>query len=199
MINVTKINSGKPYQEFLKYYDYAKSHNQQSIEAISISSFDKTSNEVESRYVNLKYIIDDEWVFFSNYNSNKAINFVSHDQISALFYWNTIDVQIRIKAKIKRSPSELSDKHFKSRNQKKNALAISSYQSKPIKNYNDVLSAYNKVLNEKNLLSERPDYWGGFSFKPYYFEFWQGHKSRINKRDAFKLSDGSWHHSSLQP
>ena len=36
----------------------------------------------------------------------------------------------------------------------------------------------------------RPDFWGGFSFVPYYFEFWQGHKNRLNKRHVFEQKDG---------
>jgi len=199
MIEISKINSAEPYKEFQKYYDYALSNKQSSIEAIVISSYNKTSNEVESRFVNLKYILNDEWIFFSNYNSNKSENFASHNQISALFYWNAIDVQIRIKAKIKRSSSELSDKHFDNRSREKNALAISSNQSKTIETYENVLSEYNKVIENKNKPLKRPDYWGGYSFKPYYFEFWQGHKSRINKREAFQLLDGDWHYSVLQP
>ena len=82
--------------------------------------------------VNLKYIIDDEWIFFSNYNSLKAQNFLNHDQISALFYWDSINVQIRIKAKIFKTLSKFSDEHFEKRNIKKNALSISSMQSQPI-------------------------------------------------------------------
>ena len=201
MIKISQINSGKPYKEFQKYYDNALSNDQKNIEAIVISSLNKSLNEVESRFVNLKYIVNDEWIFFSNYQSNKAANFKSHDQISALFYWNAIDVQIRIKAKIKKSSSNLSNRHFRNRSHEKNALAISSSQSEPVKSYDDVIYEYNKVLNsDKKLLSERPDYWGGYSFKPYYFEFWKGHESRINKRTIFELSDNKdWFHSLLQP
>ena len=34
-------------------------------------------------------------------------------------------------------------------------------------------------------LFDRPSNWGGYSFKPYYFEFWEGHKSRLNKRNVY--------------
>ena len=35
----------------------------------------------------------------------------------------------------------------------------------------------------------RPDFWGGYSFIPYYFEFWQGHENRLNKRHVFEQQD----------
>ena len=131
-----------------------------------------------------KYIINDEWIFFSNYESNKAQQFNENNNISATLYWKSIDTQIRIQAKIYKSSKSISDEHFISRNNAKNALAISSSQSRPIKSYNEVIKNYKNVLNSESSLN-RPDYWGGFSFFPYSFEFWKGHDSRINKRYDF--------------
>ena len=77
-------------------------------------------------------------------------------------------------------------------------MAISSSQSRPIGSYNDVVKNYKNILNnEKSLI--RPDYWGGFSFFPYSFEFWTGHPSRVNKREVYKYEGKSWKESVLQP
>ena len=75
---------------------------QKNIEAISISSYNTKKHEVDSRYVNLKFINNDEFIFFSNYKSPKASAFNSHNQIAALLYWPSINVQIRMKAKIRK-------------------------------------------------------------------------------------------------
>ena len=64
------------------------------VEAISISSFSKELDIVDSRYVNLKIVDNEDFIFFSNYQSPKAKQFESHDQISALIYWSKINVQI---------------------------------------------------------------------------------------------------------
>ena len=48
-------------------------------------------------------------------------------------------------------------------------------------------------------LKKCPDFWGGYSFTPYYFEFWEGHESRLNKREVYKKSDDIWKHFILQP
>ena len=103
MINIDKMSITEPYNMFRKYYEEARDKEQKIIEAISISSYDKKNNIVDSRFVNLKYVIDDEWIFFSNYNSPKSKQFESHDQISAVIYWNSINVQIRMKAKIQKN------------------------------------------------------------------------------------------------
>jgi len=198
MINLKKISSEAPYRVFKDSYDEALKNKQNNIEAICISSFSKNTNEVNARFVNLKFIQDKKFIFFSNYNSPKAQDFSNHKQITALIYWQNINLQIRMKATIKKTSNEFNNKYFSKRSKDKNALAISSHQSKTISSYQEVIKKYQQAKTNKDL-SLCPDYWGGFSFKPYYFEFWQGHQSRINKREVFDKIDGIWKHSFLQP
>ena len=199
MITINNINQSKPYHMFNELYLEAKYKNQSSIEAIAISSYNPLLKEVESRFVNLKYIQDNEWIFFTNYNSPKSQQFALHQQISALFYWNSTDTQIRIKAKISKTSKDFSDIHYQSRSMKKNALAHSSNQSSKVYSYEKVLESYKKALTDKALLLKRPDYWGGFSFTPYYFEFWQGDENRLNKRETYELIENEWQYYFLQP
>ena len=198
MIVFKDLPEVEPYQQFHKDYLDAEKAKQPLIHAIAISSFNKTLNEVESRFVNLKYIEGEEWIFFSNYNSPKAKSFQSHDQISAMFYWSTTNVQIRMQAKIKETNKERSDEHFKSRQKEKNALAIASNQSQRISSFESVKSKFTKTLENADL-GKRPDYWGGFSFTPYYFEFWRGSDFRLNHRKAFSKTKDGWESSILEP
>ena len=198
MISFINLSKEKPYTIFKEKYDKAIKANQQTVEAIAISSYCKNNNEVHSRFVNLKFIQNNEFIFFSNYHSPKAKHFELHSQITALFYWNCTNTQIRIKAKIKKTTNDYNQKYFFDRSEEKNALAISSNQSKPIDSYNQVKENYNKSLKNDDL-KKCPEYWGGFAFTPYYFEFWEGHESRINKRKIFEKIDGVWKQSFLQP
>ena len=198
MIKLLNNNKQKPYVKLRDFYHKAIASNQKSIEAISISSYDPILSEVTSRYVNLKIIDDNKFIFFTNYNSPKSRNFLLHDQISAIFFWDTINVQIRIKAKIKKTSIKFNKQYFQERSCEKNALAISSNQSKTIDSYNQVRENYDKTLKNDDL-KKCPEYWGGYSFTPYYFEFWEGHELRINKREAFDMIDGIWKNLFLQP
>jgi len=198
MVKFNNLNQETPYQLLKEKYDEAVDADQKGIEAISISSYYKEMGEVDSRYVNLKLISNDEFIFFSNYKSPKAAAFNSHNQIAALIYWSSINIQIRMKAKIKKTSDEFNQKYFFDRLEEKNALAISSNQSKEIDSYNKVKANYYKSLKNDDL-KKCPEYWGGYSFTPYYFEFWEGHESRINKREVFKKIDCVWKKSFLQP
>ena len=198
LIKFINDNSEAPYALLKSKYNAALKANQTNIEAISISSYSIQFNEVRSRFVNLKFIDNKEFIFFSNYQSPKAKDFLDHDQVSALIYWNNINVQIRLKGIIKKTPKEFNNIYFQNRSKKKNALAISSSQSVPIESYESVIKKYNNALKNNNL-EKCPDYWGGYSFKPYYFEFWEGHETRLNKRNTYELKNNKWEHFVLQP
>lgn len=198
MIEIINLNQETPYLIFKEKYDNALSANQRNIEAISVSSFNRNKNEVDSRFVNLKIIENDEFIFFSNYRSPKSEAFKSNNQISALIFWSSINLQIRIKAKIKKKSYAYNCEYFKKRHISKNALAISSNQSNIIPSYDQVIKKYEDAKKNEDLLI-CPDYWGGYSFSPYEIEFWEGHNFRLNKRDLYRYKNGLWHHSLLEP
>ena len=198
MIEFKNLYQETPFLIFNEKYCEALDAGQKNIEAIVIASYNKESKEVDSRFVNLKFIDGNQFIFFTNYNSPKSISFSTHSQISALLYWSSTNVQIRMKASINKSSSQFNQKYFKDRSSDKNALAISSNQSKPIESYSLVKKNYKQSL-ESDDLKKCPEYWGGYSFTPYYFEFWVGHQSRLNKRDVYELNGEDWIHSILQP
>ena len=198
MIQFKNLSQDAPYSIFKDRYDESLNANQTNIEAICIASYSYTEKEANARFVNLKFIYDKEFIFFSNYNSPKSKDFISHSQITALIFWNSINVQIRMKAKIKPTSRKFNLEYFAKREKKKNALAISSNQSAKISSYEEVYKNYEKTLKSSNLI-ECPEYWGGYSFVPYYFEFWDGHESRINKREIYEVVNDNWTNYILQP
>lgn len=198
MIEFINISKETPYQRFKSEYERALNADQKYIEAISISSYSESKNEVNTRFVNLKFIENKSFIFFTNYNSQKSQEFKSHKQIAGLIYWQDINMQIRIKANINRTNKKFNKSYFKTRVREKNALAISSNQSEIVSSFKKVEENFKKAL-ELNSLEKCPNYWGGFSFEPYYFEFWQGHKARLNKREVFELKDDKWNSYIIQP
>ena len=96
-----------------------------------------------------------------------------------------------MKAKIFKTSSEFSDEHFQGRTKEKNALAISSHQSKIIDSFVTVQDNFKESLKNDSL-KECPKYWGGYSFKPYEIEFWEGNEFRLNKRNLYRKNNTSW-------
>jgi len=199
LISFLEIENIEPLSLFKSYYDKAQECNQEHIEAMCINSFDIDNNQPESRFVNLKFIKGAEFIFFSNYEGPKANQFHKNPKISAIFFWNKTYTQIKLKGEIFKTDKLFCDNYFAQRNKKKNALSISSNQSKAIESYDDVINKYKETLQNGDLTT-RPDHWGGFSFIPNYFEFWRGNENRLNERKVFiKSQNQKWKKLYLEP
>ena len=154
--------------------------------------------QLRQRFVLLKGCDDRGFIFFTNYNSDKAAAMDSNQQVSLLFPWNELDRQVSISGTAEKLPTAESDAYFANREPEKNALAIASHQSAEIESYEEVVKNYQAAL-ESGDTSKRPEYWGGFQFTPYYIEFWSGDRYRLNKRQVFTKKQGAWKSKFLQP
>ena len=198
MIEFINPLNHEPYLRLKAENDAALENGQEYIEAISIASYSNDQEYVDSRYVNLKLIDGDKFIFFTNYNSKKSIQFMSHKQIAVNIFWQKTNTQIRIKANVRKLSKKYNNSYFRTRSPSKNALAISSQQSQAISSYSKVIEKYEEVM-KNNDLKECPSYWGGYEFIPYEIEFWKGHQFRLNKRDLFVKVDKLWSHNILEP
>tara|TARA_B100000212_G_C27300767_1_gene501405 strand:+ start:462 stop:1058 length:597 start_codon:yes stop_codon:yes gene_type:complete len=198
MIDFKNLSQETPYLILKEKYDEAIKAKQKNIEALCIASYSVEHEEVRARFVNLKFVDNKQFIFFSNYESPKSKDFISHNQITGLIYWNSTNVQIRMKAYVKKTDKKYNDTYFSDRDREKNALAISSNQSELVDSYETVVANFMHSIKNDDL-NKCPDYWGGYTFTPYYFEFWQGHESRLNKREIFELQKNKWIQSYLQP
>lgn len=198
MIRFIDIDNSAPFKLLKESYDKASASLQPSIEALSVASYNPQIKEVSSRYVNLKIVDGNKFIFFTNYNSRKAHDFQLHEQIAAILFWPKINMQIRIMANITKTSKSYNQMYFEKRLKEKNALAISSQQSQPINSFQDVVKKYENTL-AKSDLSQCPNYWGGYAFTPFEIEFWEGYKYRLNKRSLYKNINGKWNHFILEP
>ena len=198
MIDVTKISNEEPFRKFLNLYKKALELNQKAVQAAAISSFSFSKNQSDSRFVNIKFIEKNKFIFFSNYSSEKAKQFEENNSISCLFFWEKINTQIRIKGNVYKTSDTYNKKYFRDRSKEKNALAISSQQSKEIDSFDEVLKRYEDVLGNKDT-SICPKYWGGYQIITESIEFWEGDKFRLNKRLLFTKDGEKWKKKFLQP
>ena len=177
---------------------------------MSISTVDSMGCP-NSRMVLCKEINEDlgYLVFYTNYNSKKSKEIESHNNCSALFHWDPLGYQVRVRGKLIKSPNHESDNYFSTRKVGSQLSAWASNQSDEVENRDSLDDQFQKIMKRFNIQDEdldsteieipRPDFWGGYSFVPYYFEFWQGHENRLNKRHVFEQQDSEWVERFLQP
>ncbi|EAZ83008.1 pyridoxamine 5'-phosphate oxidase [Algoriphagus machipongonensis] len=145
--------------------------------------------------------LDQGFVFFTNYKSEKGKEIAQTPKGSLTFFWIELERQVRIKGKIEKVSAELSDKYFFSRPVESQIGAWTSPQSQKIPSSEDLQNRKKEIEKkfEQTPLS-RPPHWGGYRLIPSAVEFWQGRPSRLHDRVLYeKQNDGSWKKSILAP
>ncbi len=186
----TKDITNNPIELFEKWLNIAIKLNVNEPNAMVLSTVDITGRP-KSRVVLLKDIINGELIFFTNYNSAKGEQ-IANSQFGAInFFYPELERQIRIEGIIEKTDDKISDDYFYSRPLKSQVSAIISPQSKIIENREMLENKADELLKKKTEI-RRPPNWGGYSFKPNYFEFWQGRENRLHDRIVYELKDMKW-------
>ena len=159
------------------------------------------NNEANARIVLLKGFSDDGFIFYTNYESEKAINMKHNPNVSVVFNWLELQRQVRINGRVEKVSKEISEKYFHSRPRGSQIGAHVSPQSKVIPDRNhieDRLSFLNTKFEDIELIP-LPINWGGYSILPTNIEFWQGRPNRLHDRLRFSRSKNEWRLERLAP
>ena len=115
---------------------------------------------------------------------------------SALFHWDKLGYQIRIRGEILQSPNKENDTYFASRHLGSQIGAWASNQSNPVEDRQALDDQFRKILDRFNLTSEsitrneqkipRPPHWGGYRLWIEEIEFWLNQKDRLHDRLHFR-------------
>ncbi|MGC1182925.1 pyridoxamine 5'-phosphate oxidase [Legionella sp.] len=154
----------------------------------------------DSRVVLLKGINEGNFLFYTNYESAKAIQMLNKPYVALNFYWPQMARQVRIRGAVIQVSKEQSDNYFSSRPFKSQFSAIISPQSHEISNREALETALNELIqNHGQDAVVRPDYWGGYRVIPDEIEFWQGRDNRLHDRIHYYRQKGQWKHHRLAP
>lgn len=194
-----KLIEADPFNQFKLWFDATMITEKSDPTAMVLSTVDE-NGWPDSRVVLLKGIEKDTFVFFTNYDSNKAKQ-LQHTPYAALnFYWPQMARQIRIRGRVKRTSKEESDLYFSSRPLESQLGAIASSQSREIANRQVLEDAFNNLLAEyRQKPVVRPCNWGGFYLIPDEIEFWQGRDSRLHDRFHYFKQHDNWVFRRLAP
>lgn len=189
-----------PIVQFEDWFSHACETVPMDPNAVSISTVD-SENRPSSRTVLLKYFDDNGFVFFTNYESNKAKHIEANPNVALLFFWSDAARQVKIRGKAERIPSKETLKYFLSRPRGSQIGAWVSAQSSVITSRN-LLETKFQEMKEKfsNKEVPLPSFWGGYRVVPVEIEFWQGRRNRLHDRFQYtKQDDGSWTIERLAP
>lgn len=193
-----------PAQLFQQWYCQAQSVNKKEANILSLATC-SAAGRPSSRAVLLREYHRNHFIFHSNYQSRKAKEIEQNPFVALNFTWYFLHQQIRIEGHIQKLDAHASDEYFSSRPLESQVTAILSKQSHVLSHTADFQKQSQQYLNKYAAAPEkilRPHYWGGFLVTAFYYEFWQGRKSRRHERLSYTREEAShadWKRAMLYP
>lgn len=154
-----------------------------------------------TRMLLLKDIIEEGFIFYTNYRSQKSKELEENPKCAINFYWPELERQVNIQGEVKKVDQDISDAYFRTRPYKSQVGAWASPQSEPIPSRNFIKVEFARYAARfMGREVPRPPHWGGYSLKPYVISFWQGRPNRLHDRVKYTLKEsGQWEKQRIAP
>lgn len=178
-----------PFKQFAAWFANAKNDtNIKEPYAMHVSSIDKNL-QPHSRIVLMREFSDKGIVFYTNYQSNKGMDFDFCPNVALLFFWPHLEQQVRIHGHVEKLAFADNQSYFSARPRDSQIAAIASPQSQIIDFDRQVFIQHIEKITDE--LSHQqtltcPNHWGGYLINPTYFEFWQGGAARVHDRFSYQ-------------
>lgn len=153
------------------------------------------------RMVLLKDIEPDAFVFYTNYESQKAQELDGAGKAAFVLHWKSLRRQIRVRGMIEREDGPVADEYYASRSLPSRLGAWASQQSRPLKSRAALMAEVARVTATKGINPDRPPFWGGYRLTPVEIEFWADGDHRLHDRFQWrrKTADAAWDVVRLNP
>ena len=139
-------------------------------------------------------------VWYTNYQSRKGRELQQHPFAALQFHWVELERVVRIEGRVEQTAAEESDAYFASRPLASRIGAWASEQSQPIADRGVLVQRAASFGARFGLHPPRPPHWGGYRLLPEAWEFWQGRRSRLHDRLAYRLdAQRGWTRQRLAP
>lgn len=191
-LSMSEVNEN-PILQFQKWFDEALNSAILEPNVMTLATASKDGIP-SARIVLLKGFDEKGFVFYTNYQSEKARQMAENPKAALVFCWLELQRQVRIEGKIELLSSEQSDKYYKSRPKGSQIGAWVSPQSTIIDSrqyLEDRVGNISSIFEGKEDIP-RPPFWGGYRVVPNKIEFWQGRSSRLHDRIVYHHQDGKW-------
>ncbi|WP_335951567.1 pyridoxamine 5'-phosphate oxidase [Acinetobacter beijerinckii] len=192
--------SDNPHLQFLNWFNHALAANLHEPYAMSLATAN-TQGRPHVRTVLLRGATEAGYDFYTNYDSQKGLDLLQNPFAELLFYWQSLERQVRIGGQaVKISEQESTNYYHKRPRDSQIAAHISTPQSGVIES-RELLQQRFQNLQDQAQADEldKPEFWGGYRLEADYYEFWQGRPNRLHDRLSYEKQNGLWSIQRLMP
>ena len=152
------------------------------------------------RMVLLKGHGPDGFTFYTNQQSNKAIQIAERGFVALLFHWKSLRRQVRIEGQVLSVDAGIADAYWATRGRDSQLGAWASDQSRPLAD-RETFEARFAAMEAQFAGGDvpRPPHWSGYLVRPACIEFWQDREHRLHERRLFTREGQGWGEGMLYP
>ena len=167
--------------------------------AAMVLATSSADGRTSARVVLLKEFKDDDFVFYTNYNSIKSLQLKSNSRAALLFWWPHLQKQIRIEGRVVKIAQKESEAYFATRPRMSKLGAWASNQSSEIDSMTTILQRMERFTEKFGDEIPKPRHWGGYRLTAERYEFWQEGEHRLHNRQVFEKTSDGWRASIIAP
>jgi pyridoxamine 5'-phosphate oxidase len=191
--------SNNPIEQFKNWFDEIVLEELEPT-AMTVATVD-VSGMPNIRVVLLKGIVEEQFIFYTHYDSAKGKELLANPQVALNFFWRNSSRQVRVRGKVQKTSEEMSDTYFASRPRSSQLSAVASHQSGVLTSREILADKIIELSNQfgTEQLIPRPKEWGGYAVEPIEIEFWQGRDNRLHDRIRYRKENMQWMVERLAP
>jgi pyridoxamine 5'-phosphate oxidase len=191
--------SNEPHLQFLNWFNHALAANLHEPYAMSLATAN-AQGRPHVRTVLLRGATEAGYDFYTNYDSQKGLDLAENPYAELLFYWPSLERQVRIGGKVvKISEQESTDYYHKRPRDSQIAAHISTPQSGVIESREVLQQRFQELQSQAQAELDKPEFWGGYRLEADYYEFWQGRPNRLHDRLSYEKQNDHWALQRLMP
>ncbi len=190
-----------PFALFETWFAEAKKSELNDPNAMALSTVD-AEGMPNSRMVLLNGRDGEDFVFYTNTQSQKGEELLAQPKAALLFHWKSLRRQVRIRGAVTVVSDEMADAYFQSRPRDSRIGAWASQQSRPLESRFALEKAVAIQAAKFGVGTiPRPPHWTGFRISPVYLEFWRDGAFRLHDRVVFRRAQVGepWARARLYP